>query len=882
MRKLYFLILLLSITTLVQAQDILITGVVDATLTGGTPKAVELYVVNDIADLSTYAIGSANNGGGTDGEELFLSGSATAGDFIYIASEQPNFNAFFGFDPNFVDEAANINGDDAVELFNNGMVIDTFGDINTDGNGEDWEYQDGWAYRNSGTTADGATFTIDNWSFSTPNALDEESDNASASTPFPLGTYSTAVSTLISFDSELTQANENDGTVTIPVSIDVSANVTVDITVAFTNDLDASYTLDTPTLTFTEGDATTQNITLTLIDNTDNNQDDLISLALENIVGGQEGENILHNLYVIDDELQAPTATNALGMSFVTNIEVNGAEIVTHDINANRLYVSNAGDNTVEIIDFTDPLDMSVISSIDMSAFGAEVTSVSAFDGAVAVAVRAEDQSNGRVVFIDTDGVILSDVEVGSLPDMVTFTPDGTKVVVANEGEPNDDYTIDPEGSIGIIDVSGGVATVTQADVTILDFNAGDGFEDDLNAIGVRIFGPGASTSQDLEPEFITISEDSEIAYVSLQENNAYFTIDLTVPEIVEIAPYGLKDHSLEENALDVSNRLDFAFMSTWNVVGMYQPDAIANYTVNGTNYLVIANEGDARDYDGFSEEVRVDDLNLDPDAYPNADILQIEENLGRLRTTNATGDFDNDGDIDLIHIYGGRSFSIIDTDTDEIVFDSGDLLERITKEDPVYGAIFNTTDDENSFKNRSDDKGPEPEAVIVKLIAEQWYAFIGLERIGGIAVFNVTDPSNPVFETYVNNRDTTLDIENPEGDLAPEGVIYVAPENNATEMGLIVVANEVSSTISIYALENDTLSTEEFTTKEDTIKVYPNPVSEGNLFFSKEIGYEMYDVVGRKVASSPLANQVHIDAMSKGMYIIKFSNGTSQKVIIK
>lgn len=1487
--------LLLSITTLVHSQDILITGVIDATLTGGTPKAVELYVVNDIADLSTYAIGSANNGGGTDGEEFFLSGSATAGDFIYIASEQPNFNTFFGFDPNFVNGAANVNGDDAIELFNNGVVIDTFGDINTDGSGEDWEYQDGWAYRNSGTTADGAIFTINNWSFSSPNALDGESDNASASTPFPLGTYSTvapilitfdseltqavendgvanipvsisesanatvdvsvaytndlgtsfildtttltyttggpttqnititltdnadenqdylvaitlqnfvdaeegeqidhtlyvtddelqaptasnvlgmnfetsfevngaeivthditssrlfvsnsgdnavevidfsdplnmsvttsvdmsafgdevtsvnayngtvavavraadqgngqivfidtdgnvlsnvevgslpdmvtftpdgtkvlvanegepsddytidpegtisviditggvatltqtevtslnfnsfdanqatleaagvrifgpgasvsqdlepefitvsddstiayvslqennayaivdltapsitaiepwgvkdhsmeqnaldasnrldfifmstwnvvgmyqpdaianytvdgtnyiitanegdardydgfseevriddlnldpeaypnadilqvdenlgrlrttnatgdtdndgdidlihvygsrsfsivnadtgvivydsqdlleritkedpvygaifnttddensfknrsddkgpepeavivqqigdqwyafigleriggiavfnvtdptaptfetyvnnrdttpdvenpsgdlapegviyvspennatgnglivvanevsstisvyslendALNPFVSFDEELTQANENDGTVTIPVSIDVSANVTVDVTVAFTNDLDASYTLDTPTLTYTQGGPTTQNVILTLTDNTDGNQDDLISLALENIVGGQEGENTLHNLYVIDDELQAPTATDALGMSFATNIEVNGAEIVTHDINSSRLYVSNAGDNTVEIIDFTDPLNMSVISSIDMSAFGAEVTSVNAFDGVVAVAVRAEDQSNGRVVFIDANGAILSDVEVGSLPDMVTFTPDGTKVVVANEGEPNDDYTIDPEGSIGIIDVSGGAAAITQADVTILDFNAGDGFEDDLNDIGVRIFGPGASTSQDLEPEFITISEDSETAYVSLQENNAYFTIDLTVPEIVEIAPYGLKDHSQEENALDASNRLDFVFMSTWNVVGMYQPDAIANYTVDGTNYLVIANEGDARDYDGYSEEVRIDDLNLDPDAYPNADILQIDENLGRLRTTNATGDFDNDGDIDLIHIYGGRSFSIINTDTDEIVFDSGDLLERITKEDPIYGAIFNTTDDENSFKNRSDDKGPEPEAVIVKLIAEQWYAFIGLERIGGIAVFNVTDPANPVFETYVNNRDTTLDIENPEGDLAPEGVIYIAPENNATETGLIVVANEVSSTISIYMLENDTLSTEEFTAEEDTIKVYPNPASNGNLFFSKESGYEMYDIIGRKVASSPMANQVNIDAMSTGMYIIKFSNGTSQKVIIK
>uniref|UniRef100_UPI0026022539 choice-of-anchor I domain-containing protein n=1 Tax=uncultured Dokdonia sp. TaxID=575653 RepID=UPI0026022539 len=187
-----------------------------------------------------------------------------------------------------------------------------------------------------------------------------------------------------------------------------------------------------------------------------------------------------------------------------------------------------------------------------------------------------------------------------------------------------------------------------------------------------------------------------------------------------------------------------------------------------------------------------------------------------------------------------------------------------------------------NNFKNRSDDKGPEPEAVIVQQIGDQWYAFIGLERIGGIAVFNVTDPTAPTFETYVNNRDTTLDVENPDGDLAPEGVIYIAPEDNATEMGLIVVANEVSSTIAVYSLANDTLNIEEFTIEDHIITVYPNPTSDGNLFFSEQTGYEMYDMVGRKVASSPLASQVHIETMSTGMYIIKFSNGTAQKVLIK
>nr|WP_299213356.1 choice-of-anchor I family protein [uncultured Dokdonia sp.] len=386
-------------------------------------------------------------------------------------------------------------------------------------------------------------------------------------------------------------------------------------------------------------------------------------------------------------------------MAFETSLEIAGAEIVTHDAASNRLFVSNAENATVEVLDFSDPLTMSVISSVDMSPFGAEVTSVNAFNGAVAVAVKAADQGNGQVVFIDTDGNVLSNVEVGSLPDMVIFTPDGTTVLVANEGEPNDDYTIDPEGSISVIDVSGGIETLEQANVTSLTFNAFDADQAMLEAAGVRIFGPGASVSQDLEPEFITVTENSAIAYVSLQENNAYAIIDLTIPSITAVESWGVKDHSLEENALDVSNRLDFVFMSTWNIVGMYQPDAIANYTVNGTNYLVIANEGDARDYDGFSEESRTNDLTLDPTAYPNADIIQIDENLGRLNVTTATGDTDGDGDIDIIHAYGGRSFSIVNADTRAIVYDSQNILERIIKEDPVYGAIFNATNDHCKFK---------------------------------------------------------------------------------------------------------------------------------------------------------------------------------------
>ncbi len=184
-------VLLLAASPQAAAQDVVITGVVDGPLTGGVPKAIELCVVNDVADLSIYGVGSANNGGGSDGEEItFPAGPASAGTFLYVASEASGFAEFFGFAPTYTANAAAINGDDAIELFMSGGVVDVFGDINVDGNGEPWEYLDGWAYRDNGTGPDGSTFTIGNWSFSGPGALSGESSNGTAAVPFPIGAYS--------------------------------------------------------------------------------------------------------------------------------------------------------------------------------------------------------------------------------------------------------------------------------------------------------------------------------------------------------------------------------------------------------------------------------------------------------------------------------------------------------------------------------------------------------------------------------------------------------------------------------------------------------------------------------------------------------------------
>ena len=468
-------------------------------------------------------------------------------------------------------------------------------------------------------------------------------------------------------------------------------------------------------------------------------------------------------------------------------------EVAVYDAGSQRLYVVNAVTASFDILDLSDPTDPGLIKQIDVTMWGAEANSVAVHDGLVAVAVEADDtQAPGKVVFFDLNGTFVAEATVGALPDMVTFTPGGDYVLVANEGEPNDDYTVDPEGSVSTIDVSdlaGAGPVVTTLGFS--DFNAGGTRAAELPS-GVRIFGPGASVAQDLEPEYIAVSSDGSTAWVAMQENNALAILDLTTMTVSSIVDLGTKDHSLAGNEFDASNRDDGINIQNWNTHGMYQPDAIAAYTVNGQTFVVSANEGDARDYDGFSEEERVDDLTLDPTTYPDAATLQLDENLGRLKTTNTEGDLDGDGDVDQIYSYGARSFSIWSS-SGELVYDSGADFENITA--AAVPGIFNSDQsDPDEFDDRSDDKGPEPEGVVVGQVGDRTLAFVGLERVGGIMVYDVTDPIAPEFVLY---REPVA------GDQAPEGLAFIAAGDNPTRRPLLAVAHEDSGTVSIFQLND-------------------------------------------------------------------------------
>lgn len=491
------------------------------------------------------------------------------------------------------------------------------------------------------------------------------------------------------------------------------------------------------------------------------------------------------------------------------------AEITAYDSGSQQLFVINGATSTIDILDLSDPTDPTFVRAIDISELGDGINSIAIKDGIIAAAIEGEAADDlGSIVFFDIEGNVLNQVTVGALPDMVTFTPDGTKVLVANEGEPDeDDPTINPEGSVSIIDISEGIENAT---VTTADFTAYNGREEELRGQGVRIF-PDVDFANDAEPEYITVSPDGTQAFVALQENNAIAVIDLETGEVSDIQGLGLKDYSLEGNGLDANDEDKTINIQNEPVFGLYQPDAIAAYEVDGETYYVTANEGDARD-----EDERIEDLELDSDAFPNAEELQSEENLGRLEVSTIDGDTDGDGDFDQLVSYGGRSFSIRDAHGN-LVFDSGDDFAQITAEQ--VPELFNSNGTVDSFDSRSDAKGAEPEGVVVGEVGGTPYAFVGLERTGGIMVYDISDPANSEFVQYIN----PIDEETGDAlDLAPEGLQFISAEDSPNGEPLLTVSNEVSGTVSVYQIDvpdadnGDTNNLEPIfgTTESDTIEI--------------------------------------------------------------
>ncbi|GAC15143.1 choice-of-anchor I family protein [Aliiglaciecola lipolytica] len=529
--------------------------------------------------------------------------------------------------------------------------------------------------------------------------------------------------------------------------------------------------------------------------------------------------------------------------AFAINAAMNQIEVISL-VNLPTVAVGNPiTDTSLTSTAFTFPSSVTVKDANDLDqtiALGA-ANSVAINADMLALAVEGESKTDeGAVLFYTLDamgqGTFVKAVLVGALPDMVTFSEDGSLVLVANEGEPDTDYNVDPEGSISVIAVTDGVPADLAENINLSsdmvfsndtldeeDYDTDEERRALLEAMGVKFAGPdGTTVAQDLEPEYIAMSVDGKKAYVSLQEANAIGIIDLDDMSI-EVKGLGFKDWGKFE--LDFSNEDEVpSFSSVAGLYGMYQPDTIATYQWNGATFILSANEGDSRDWDAFSEEVRVEDI-VDPDELNMllSDELQAaydasgaDDGLGRLKVTTELGDADEDGVYEALYAYGSRSFSIWDQSINQ-VFDSGDDFEKISS--AILGNDFNSAHTENKGDNRSDDKGGEPEAIAVGEVNGRTYAFIGLERSGDLFTYDVTNPFNVAFVAHNNNRDFTTDFEldddldNPcdenegmdcsevadSGDLGPESIKFVPAEQSPNGNALLIIGNEVSGTVTIY-----------------------------------------------------------------------------------
>jgi hypothetical protein len=548
-----------------------------------------------------------------------------------------------------------------------------------------------------------------------------------------------------------------------------------------------------------------------------------------------------------------------------SDFDTSSAEIVSYDQCSDRLYVVNSQAASIDVLALSaDNSIPSKVGTIDLSlaakSAGIEIgaaNSVSAKQGLVAVAIEAKVKQNpGLIALYRSDDLsLLATYPAGALPDMVALSSDGQTILTANEGEPNGDYSIDPEGSITIVDISKGyVESAEVKQVSFSLFNAGASRHAELSA-GVRTAGPeGTSVAQDLEPEYMALNSDNTKAYVALQENNAMAIIDIATARVDSIKGLGEKSwNAASDNMLDASNKDNSVgkFASYEQLVGLYMPDTIASFSIDGASYIISANEGDGREYiypatqqaceaanhswDGDEYEAGGDDedaikfasevddcisftdeqrgkniVDLVDAAHPLKAALDDNDQLKRIKIV---ADKDQYSAEDNIVIFGGRSFSIWNEQA-ELVFDSGDdIAKRVFA---IDSQNFNVTNDNNdpveTADNRSDDKGTEPEAVEVAEINGKQYAFIGLERQGGIIVYDVTIPAAPVYQSYINNRDfseavcTLVDegdcdngVYNPAaGDLGPESIDYF------TRVGkhFIAVGNEVSGTTTVYQIE--------------------------------------------------------------------------------
>lgn len=474
------------------------------------------------------------------------------------------------------------------------------------------------------------------------------------------------------------------------------------------------------------------------------------------------------------------------------------AEIISYDKMKNQAWVVNGATGKLDILSLDQVTggisEKMSAKSLDIPAIIAkaapdfqygDMTSVAVHGekGIVAVALQDVDYNkHGYAAILTTDGELLTMIEAGCQPDNIVFTPDGRKILVANEGEPREgigEGIVDPAGSVTVITLD--AADVQKSTAVTVDFEVFDSQRETLIADGI-IMVKDNLPSVDFEPEYITATDQK--AYIALQENNAIAVLDLDTKEYSGVYSLGYKDLSGEKDALDLVE--DGVYEAkTYDAVSAYMPDGIAVYETDGKTYILTANEGDAREWGDYCNEIKATVTATDGTEAENVRVINAEVTDGLPEGKTV--------------LYGARSFSIYRVDNDGLtqVFDSGNDFE--VKTAGYFPAYFNISNDDNAFDSRSPKKGPEPESVVIGKVEGRTYAFVALERIGGIMVYDITHPEKADFCNYINTRDFSEDpeaVEKLTGDIAPEGLAFIPAEDSHSATPVLLAAYEVSGTV--------------------------------------------------------------------------------------
>lgn len=489
-----------------------------------------------------------------------------------------------------------------------------------------------------------------------------------------------------------------------------------------------------------------------------------------------------------------------------------------------------AAGSSVAQLSGTDIDVKALVEAADSSFRYGDMTSVavSPDSATLAAALQAEGYNDaGRVALFtcNADGTLTLKglVETGVQPDMVTFANNDT-VLTADEGEPREGYgdgVADPRGSVTVVDVSALTSEV-------VGFDAFDDRRDELAASGV-VLKKGVNPSTDLEPEYIAVSGGK--AYITLQENNAIAVLDLTSRTFDGIYSAGFEDYGV--TPVDIDKKDDAYAPKTYgSLMGIRMPDAIAAFQAEGKTYLVTANEGDAREWG--NEDLDTFYLNEDERDFgdegvtsPTGAITAENSGLTGKVVFFKSGDFDG-LDTGKDYLFGGRTFTIYEAGENGIteVFTSGDDFEALTAQYlPDY---YNCSNDNAVVDDRSGKKGPEAESVTVGTVDGRTYAFVALERTGGVMVYDVTEPASAQYVNYINTRDFASVVEGSEeyedgeldkwvtgGDVAPEGLLFLDASVSPTGEALLLAACEVSGTVAVYQVGGAALSVLPFTDVE-------------------------------------------------------------------